>query len=52
MALNHGESGPGGGYPEQNFPDVVLNGYSPDLKTAAVIGGAVATAMIWRLRTR
>jgi Fe-S oxidoreductase len=54
MALDHGENGPEGDYPERRYPDVVLNRYgSPDLKTAAVVGGAAAAgATIWLLRRR
>ena len=53
MALDHGEGGPEGSYPERRYPDVVLNGYSPDLKTAAAVGGAIAAgATIWLLRRR
>jgi FAD/FMN-containing dehydrogenase/Fe-S oxidoreductase len=53
MALDHGESGPEGSYPERRYPDVVLNGYGPDLRTAAAVGGAIAAgAMIWLLRRR
>jgi Fe-S oxidoreductase len=53
MALDHGEGGPEGSYPERRYPDVVLNGYGPDLKTAAAVGGAiVAGATIWLLRRR
>ena len=53
MALDHGEGGPEGSYPERRYPDVVLNGYGPDLKTAVAVGGAIAAgATIWLLRRR
>jgi hypothetical protein len=53
MAIDHGENGPEGDYPERRYPDVVLNGYSPDLKTATVVGGVVAGAvLLWHLGRR
>jgi Fe-S oxidoreductase len=53
MALECGESGPAGDYPERGYPDVILDGQSPDLKTAAVVGGAIGgAALLWRIRRR
>jgi FAD/FMN-containing dehydrogenase/Fe-S oxidoreductase len=53
MALDRGEGSPEGSYPERRYPDVVLNGYGPDLKTAAVVSGAAAAGtMIWLLHKR
>jgi Fe-S oxidoreductase len=54
MALEHGREGtPRGERPEANYPDVVLGGPSPDLKTAALVGGAVAGgALLWNLKRR
>jgi FAD/FMN-containing dehydrogenase/Fe-S oxidoreductase len=52
MALDHGSGGaPRNERPENGYPDVVLDGPSPDLKTvAAVAGGVVAAgALVWRL---
>ena len=43
MALDHGTGGaPRSEHPEAEYPDVVLDGKSPDLKTAAVVGGILA----------
>jgi len=57
MALDHGIGGtPRGETPESHYPDITLDGPSPDLKTAAVAGVAVAGGVLaWRLarkRTR
>jgi Fe-S oxidoreductase len=53
MALDHGENGPEGGYPERHYPDVVMGGVGRDLETAAFIGGAVAgAALFWNLGRR
>jgi Fe-S oxidoreductase len=53
MAIDHGENGPEGGYPERSYPDVVPNGAGRDLKSMTLVGGAVAAgAMIWHLRRR
>jgi FAD/FMN-containing dehydrogenase/Fe-S oxidoreductase len=57
MALDHGTGGtPRGETPESYYPDITLDGPSPDLKTAAVAGVAVAGGVLaWRLarkRTR
>jgi Fe-S oxidoreductase len=53
MALDHGESGPEGDYPERRYPDVILDGANGTaLKVAAAAGGVAAAALIWRLRGR
>jgi Fe-S oxidoreductase len=53
MALDHGENGPEGEYPERRYPDVVLDGAGRDLKTVALVGGAVAGgALLWNLGRR
>jgi Fe-S oxidoreductase len=55
MAIDHGTGGaPRGEHPESEYPDVVLEGKSPDLKTAALAGGilAAAGALAWRLKKR
>ncbi|MCA1731320.1 MAG: hypothetical protein LC751_18555, partial [Actinobacteria bacterium] len=55
MAMDHGSGGtPSGERPEQSYPDIVLDGKSPDLKTAAVAGAgvAVAGAIAWGLKRR
>jgi hypothetical protein len=51
MALDHGTGGtPRGEHPESEYPDVVLDGKSSDLKTAAALAGmVVAGALAWRL---
>jgi FAD/FMN-containing dehydrogenase/Fe-S oxidoreductase len=51
MALDHGTGGtPRGENPESRYPDVTLDGSSPDLKTAAVAVAALAGgALAWRL---
>ncbi|MDP9409966.1 MAG: FAD-binding protein [Actinomycetota bacterium] len=51
MALDHGSGGtPRGERPEQGYPDVVLDGRSPDLKIAATVGATLAGgALAWRL---
>jgi Fe-S oxidoreductase len=51
MAMDYGENGPQGDYPERRYPDVVLDGHKPDLKTAAVAGAAVG-ALAWGLKRR
>jgi Fe-S oxidoreductase len=53
MAMDHGSSGPAGDYPERDYPDVVLDGHKPDLKTAVAAGAAVAGgALAWGLKKR
>jgi FAD/FMN-containing dehydrogenase/Fe-S oxidoreductase len=55
MAMDYGESGPEGAYPEQHYPDVVLDGNKPDLETAAIIGAGAALVggvLVWILRRR
>ncbi len=53
LALEYGEDGPEGPYPERGYPDVVLNGYSPDLKRTAALGGVAAGGvLLWRLGKR
>src|SRR5215218_9330253 len=53
MALDHGENGPEGGYPERRYPDVVPNGARRDLKTVALVGGAaVGGVLLWNLGRR
>jgi Fe-S oxidoreductase len=55
MALDHGTGGaPRGEHPESEYPDVVLDGKSPDLKTAALAGGILtaAGALAWGLKKR
>jgi Fe-S oxidoreductase len=53
MALDHGESGPEGSYPERRYPDVVTGGGRRDLKTAAIVGGVLAAvALAWGLGRR
>jgi FAD/FMN-containing dehydrogenase/Fe-S oxidoreductase len=51
MALDQGTGGtPRGENPESHYPDIVLDGPSPDLKTAAALAGmAVVGALAWRL---
>jgi hypothetical protein len=48
MALDYGESGPADGYPERRYPDVVLDGAGRDLRTVAVVGGALAGGAVLR----
>jgi FAD/FMN-containing dehydrogenase/Fe-S oxidoreductase len=55
MALDFGPEGtPRGERPEHGYPDVALDGKAPDLKTAAVIGGAAVAggALLWGLKRR
>jgi Fe-S oxidoreductase len=54
MALDHGTGGiPHSERPESGYPDVMLDAPSPDLKTAALAGGAIAgCAMLWVLKRR
>ncbi|HET7478423.1 MAG TPA: FAD-linked oxidase C-terminal domain-containing protein [Rubrobacteraceae bacterium] len=55
MALDHGAGGaPRGERPESGYPDVILDGARPDLKTAAVAGAALAlgAAALWVFRGR
>jgi len=54
MALDHGTGGtPRNERPENGYPDIVLDGKSPDLKTAALVGGALAGgALLWGLKRR
>jgi hypothetical protein len=55
MALDHGAGGtPRGENPENRYPDIVLDGPSPDLKTAALAGGILtaAGALAWGLKKR
>ncbi|MDP9474262.1 MAG: FAD-binding protein [Actinomycetota bacterium] len=55
MAMDYGESGPEGDYPEQRYPDVVLDGNGPDLKSAAAIGAGAALVggvLVWILGRR
>lgn len=53
MAMDHGERGPDGGYPESEYPDVLLDERGSTLKTAAIIGGAAAGgALLWGLSRR
>ena len=53
MALDHGESGPEGSYPERRYPDVVTGGGRRDLKTAAIVGGVLAAvALAWGVGRR
>jgi Fe-S oxidoreductase len=55
MALDHGTGGPPRGEnPEGRYPDIVLDGPSPDLKTAAVAGALAAAvgAVVWVSRHR
>jgi hypothetical protein len=54
MAFDHGTGGtPNGERPEASYPDVVLEGPSPDLKTAALVGGALTGgALLWTLKRR
>jgi Fe-S oxidoreductase len=53
MALDHGESGPEGSYPERRYPDVVTGGGRRDLKTASIVGGVLAAvALAWGLGRR
>jgi hypothetical protein len=48
MALDHGESGPEGSYPERRYPDVLTGDGRRDLKTAAIVGGVLAdVALAW-----
>ena len=51
MALDHGTGGASRDeHPESEYPDVVLDGKSPDLKTAAALAGMVMVgAVAWRL---
>jgi Fe-S oxidoreductase len=49
MAMDYGESGPGGDYPEKHYPDVVLNG-DGRAREAAIVGAGVALvggALAW-----
>ena len=50
MALDHGTGGtPRSENPETHYPDITLDGPSPDLKTVALVGGALAGgALLWR----
>jgi len=53
MALDQAHEGPPRGErPENRYPDVVLDGGSPDLKTVSVIGAiaAAAGALVWASR--
>jgi FAD/FMN-containing dehydrogenase/Fe-S oxidoreductase len=54
MAMDHGESGPTGDYPERNYPDVVLvDGHKAVLKMTAGAGAAAAVgALAWWLKRR
>ncbi|MCA1716033.1 MAG: 4Fe-4S dicluster domain-containing protein, partial [Actinobacteria bacterium] len=54
MAMQHGENGPEGDYPERGYPDVVLNSHEPGLKAAAAVGAAVVAggALAWGLKRR
>ena len=56
MAIDHGSGGtPRGERPEQSYPDISLDGKSPDLKTAALVAGgmaATAGALLWGLKRR
>jgi Fe-S oxidoreductase len=54
MALDYGTGGaPRGEHPESEYPDVVLDGKSPDLKTAAALAGMVVVgALAWRLGSK
>jgi Fe-S oxidoreductase len=53
MALDHGESGPEGSYPERRYPDVVTGDGRRDLKTAAIVGGVLAAvALAWGVERR
>jgi Fe-S oxidoreductase len=54
MALDHGTGGtPHGERPESEYPDVMLDTPSPELKTAVLAGGAIAGgAMLWALKRR
>ncbi len=55
MAMDYGSEGtPRNERPENEYPDVVLDGESPDLKAAAVVGGALAAggALAWGLKRR
>ena len=53
MALDHGESGPEGSYPERRYPDVVTGDGRRDLKTAAIVGGVLAAvALAWGVGRR
>lgn len=54
MALERGAGGaPRGENPEVNYPDIVLDGKMADLKTATIVGGALAgAALAWAMRSR
>jgi hypothetical protein len=52
MALDHGENGPEGDYPERRYPDVILDDGKGLKLGAAAIGGTAAAALLWRLRRR
>ncbi len=54
MALDYGESGPEGDYPERHYPDVVLDGNGKVPKAAAIGAGAALAggALAWALRKR
>jgi Fe-S oxidoreductase len=52
MALDHGENGPEGDYPERCYPDVILDDGKGLKLGAAAIGGTAAAALLWRLRRR
>ena len=49
MALDFGEDGtPRGELPENRNPDIALDGPSPDLKAATLLGGALTGgALLW-----
>ena len=54
MAMDYGENGADGDYPEQHYPDVVLNG-DGRAREAAIVGAGVMLAggaLAWTLRKR
>lgn len=54
MAMDYGESGPEGDYPERHYPDVVLDGNGKVPRAAAIGAGAALAggAVAWALRRR
>jgi hypothetical protein len=56
MAMDHGPEGtPDGELPEQYYPDIVLDGKVPELKTATALGlgaAVVGGVLVWGLKRR
>jgi FAD/FMN-containing dehydrogenase/Fe-S oxidoreductase len=56
MAMDHGPEGtPDGELPEQYYPDIVLDGKVPELKTATALGlgaAVVGSVLVWGLKRR